>query len=819
MTGFPVRTSEDAYATLAELARLGAGAEPPPHLAERALAAIVRAVGATTGAIVVEAASGPDVLASYGPAARDALHARCSGRLRAGGRDVGRIDCAGERPFDPIACRLVEDAGALLGPLLAGSAWQLKQNVLELRTLQRVAETVSRSLDLDEVLGRCLELALEVAHAPAGAIYLSDAKRGVYRRAQHRNTPEDVTPLELAAEPVDARLRDGGAVVVDQHDLGRSTPAAAAAARHGFRRIILLPLRVEGRTVGLLGVDFYAESSVSASTLLTLEAIAGHEAVAIENARAHAQAKLRTRLANVLREFSERALSMFDERELYQLTLATALTITRGDRGLVSRQTADRRGFRVVAATGKDERLVDQVMPANEPYVRDAGTQPLICEDVSTLSPDSIMGRVARENGTRSFLLFLMRYRGQEVGHVFAGSGETRRYEEAEVEAMHLLTAMAAEVIGRARGHADAEVQRKRLDAVIEDLPIVIAVLDRRGRVVHQNHASRALARAFGMPDGEDWRALGNLMQTLHPDGRPVSTDEQLIVRAFRGEHPAPAELTLAATDGSRRMHVMAMTAPLRDAEGNVSEVAIAFQDVSALRALADAKDRFLRVASHELRSPITSLRATTSLLELDPAAVTDPERRATMLQRIQRQVDRLIKLVEQLLDSARLNAPEVPIQTVECDLTQLAMEAIELAASSYGPSGRERVRLEAPPSLRGSWDPLRIEQVINNLVANALRYSPASTPVVVRLRDGAQPGDPARIEVIDRGIGIPPDQLEQVFSPFFRGTNAVAQHKGGLGLGLHITAEIVRRHGGEIHVRSELGSGSTFTVELPRRP
>jgi two-component system OmpR family sensor kinase len=182
------------------------------------------------------------------------------------------------------------------------------------------------------------------------------------------------------------------------------------------------------------------------------------------------------------------------------------------------------------------------------------------------------------------------------------------------------------------------------------------------------------------------------------------------------------------------------------------------------------------------------------------------------MLQRIHRQVDRLIKLVEQLLDSARVNADQVPIQPIDCELGQVIDEAVSIAASA--PADRARINVEKSGPINGQWDPLRIEQVLSNLIGNALRYSPAGSAVTVR----ASEGDLVRIEVIDQGIGIPPNQLGQVFSPFFRAANAQAQHKGGLGLGLHITWEIVRRHGGSIRVDSELGKGSTFTVELPHR-
>ena len=102
---------------------------------------------------------------------------------------------------------------------------------------------------------------------------------------------------------------------------------------------------------------------------------------------------------------------------------------------------------------------------------------------------------------------------------------------------------------------------------------------------------------------------------------------------------------------------------------------------------------------------------------------------------------------------------------------------------------------------------------MLNNLLSNAARYSPGGSSIRVRLRrDGAQ----AVLEVIDRGIGIPPNERELLFTPFFRATNAALQSRGGLGLGLHIAHEIVRRHGGSLSVQSTLGEGSTFIVELP---
>ena len=281
-------------------------------------------------------------------------------------------------------------------------------------------------------------------------------------------------------------------------------------------------------------------------------------------------------------------------------------------------------------------------------------------------------------------------------------------------------------------------------------------------------------------------------------------------MHAFEGKTAVSFEMTLVKD--TMRMPVLAVAAPVPDSRGVIDTVVTAFQDVSLLRNLADAKDRFLSIASHELRSPITSLRATTSLLQMDPSAITDERRRAVLFQRIQRQIDRLATLVERLLDTARLNAGELPLDCSECELTALCAEAIELVK----PSLREHtITLDAPSPVVGRWDPARVEQVITNLLSNAMRYSaPSEIRVVVR-----REGELACVDVIDRGVGIAAEELPKLFAPFFRGVHAASQHKAGLGLGLYITHEIARRHGGNLRVASEPGRGSTFTVELPLVP
>ena len=300
-------------------------------------------------------------------------------------------------------------------------------------------------------------------------------------------------------------------------------------------------------------------------------------------------------------------------------------------------------------------------------------------------------------------------------------------------------------------------------------------------------------------------------MRVFDREGKPVPPSESGVARAFAG-HTTARELTLETQLGER-LHVLGVAVPLRRPDGSVEAALSSFQEITELRELADAKDRFLSIASHELRSPITSLRATTSLLQLDPNALTDESRRAVLLSRIQRQIDRLSTLVERLLDTTRLNAGELPLELADADLTALCQDAVEHARLT---DPEHTYALDAPAAIPGHWDAARIEQVLTNLLSNACRYSPLRSEILVRARlvDSAH----AAVDVIDHGPGIAADQHERLFTPFFRGA-AASRHKGGLGLGLYITREIVRRHGGAVAISSPPGQGATFTVTLPLRP
>jgi PAS domain S-box-containing protein len=225
-------------------------------------------------------------------------------------------------------------------------------------------------------------------------------------------------------------------------------------------------------------------------------------------------------------------------------------------------------------------------------------------------------------------------------------------------------------------------------------------------------------------------------------------------------------------------------------------------------------RDEFISIASHELRTPIASL-----LLQLDVfvrsfAAARDAETLAAYAVRARRQLGRMNRLVDELLDASRMGAGKLNLERERIELDALVKEVLDSLAEDLRRAGCQ-AEVRATGSLAGHWDRLRLEQVVENLLRNAMTYGPGK-PIEISLRE--VDGGRVSLAVRDHGIGIDKAMQERVFMRFERGVSG--RHYGGFGLGLYITKRVVEAHHGTVRVDSEPGQGATFWVELPtQRP
>ncbi|QRK08790.1 PAS domain-containing protein [Archangium violaceum] len=227
-------------------------------------------------------------------------------------------------------------------------------------------------------------------------------------------------------------------------------------------------------------------------------------------------------------------------------------------------------------------------------------------------------------------------------------------------------------------------------------------------------------------------------------------------------------------------------------------------------------RDEFLSVASHELKTPLTPLHLKLTTLMRELPRCCEGDARAQELQHhvevARRQVKKMSMLINALLDVSRLSQGKLKLELEDADLGEVLDEVLAWFAPEAARVGSE-LQVETRTRVTGQWDRLRLEQVVTNLVSNAIRYG-AGRPIHARV---TVEGDVARLVVRDQGIGIAPEAQERIFQKFERAVSE--RHSGGLGLGLYITRVIVEAMGGSIRVESRVGEGSTFTVDLPLSP
>ncbi len=414
--------------------------------------------------------------------------------------------------------------------------------------------------------------------------------------------------------------------------------------------------------------------------------------------------------------------------------------------------------------------------------------------------------RVIAASGAATFVNLPLSAGAQRFGLLTLASKE--RYQPTRDE-LALLEALAAQIGADLEGvlkREQAEMERSRLQAVLDQLPEGVLLFDPAARLVMSNRSAEEI---LGRSVDRDTPlvSFGTHHGFLQADGRLYQPGDEPILRTFSTGRPVLGEEQLVRRADGRELPIVSNVAAVRDAGGELAAVIMVFQDISSLREMDRLRDEFLSIAGHELRSPITSIRGLAQLLRRRWAQM-EPERITASLASITEQTEQMALLVDELLDVSRIRSGRLALVKEPCDLVALLRTAVERAA----PQREGAILLHAPEPLRIAGDAGRLLQVFTNLIDNAAKYSEPRSPVhVTALRDRGW----ATVVVRDSGIGIPADALERLFERFYRAENA-AQHAGGLGLGLYICREIVERHGGTIAAASTPGEGSLFTVRLP---
>lgn len=380
-------------------------------------------------------------------------------------------------------------------------------------------------------------------------------------------------------------------------------------------------------------------------------------------------------------------------------------------------------------------------------------------------------------------------------------SATARAWTVEEAALIREVVERAWEAIERVEASDALRQSEERFRAIVNQTTAGICRTTPEGTLMFAN---RKFCEMLGYNEQE---ITGRIMWDFMP-----SADEEANIQLYKQKMteglPFEMETRLLRNDNSI-VWASISVAPIRDRSDNTYSTVAVILDITERKTLEHQKEDFIGIASHELKTPVTSIKAYAEVLQEIFQEAGD-EKSANMMQKLDAQVDRLTELLHALLDTTRIGKEKLPLQLEQLDLNQVIREQVE---DLRGISKKHRIQthLSNLPLIKA--DREHIGQVLSNLITNALKYSPDGGDVVVT---SSTTNESIQIRVQDFGIGIPPNMKHRIFDRFFRISHPKVKAFPGMGLGLYITAGIVHLHGGTINVDSKEGQGSIFTVTLP---
>ncbi len=353
------------------------------------------------------------------------------------------------------------------------------------------------------------------------------------------------------------------------------------------------------------------------------------------------------------------------------------------------------------------------------------------------------------------------------------------------------------------------EAEQARLQEVFNQMPGSVIIAEApSGKIIMGN---KQVEDIFGHPalPSPSLHHYGEWVGFHLDSGEQVKSEEWPLARAIsNGEVVKAEDYEYLRGDGTRSI-IRLNAAPIRDSKGTIIAGVVTALDVTEQRELEQRKDEFISIASHELKTPITTIKALTQLLKrkLEQQGLTE---HVVSLSKIETNVNKLTRLANDLLDVSKIQAGKLHYAHEPVDMNMLIQEAVE-TAQYINTTHKIILQGSVQKSVVGDND--RLAQVFMNLLGNAIKYSPQADKVEVAI---VEVDDKVYVHVHDYGVGIPKEQHAKIFDRFYRVDGEKRTSIQGLGMGLYIACDIVKRHGGDITVRSEEDAGTTFSVILP---
>jgi signal transduction histidine kinase/putative methionine-R-sulfoxide reductase with GAF domain len=688
-----------------------------------------------------------------------------------------------------------------------------------LQFLGESSTLLASSLDVDATLTRVARLA--VPHfADWCSVDLLNARGEIHRVAVEHVDPKKVELAKriVAAFPpsLDDEFGVGAAIRTGEPVLSAEIDESALRAAFGNRpayldallsldltATIIVPLTARGRTLGALTfVSAESGRKFGPAELQFAQELAARAAVAVDNAHLYrASERRRDRLA-FLAEASALLGSSLDVDATLD-RLGALLTGTFADWAAIHLARADGPPLLTTISHADREKQHAALAELAE-YPADREPPLLVTRVIETGEPqlwspvvaNHTPGTLEHAEGLHSGLIVPLIARSRILGTLSLVRGETADpYEDDDLEFAEDLARRTAIAIDNAQLYREAE-ERAQAARVLASVGDGVFFVDRNGIVRTWNRAA-ATATALAVPDVVDRPAV---------DAIPGWAEIVARIPIVAAGSAAPRAESLPLDLGGRELWLSIHGVVVADG------IVYAFRDQTEERALETMRTEFVSTVSHELRTPLAAIYGAAMTLRRKDVALNE-EQRASLLDVVSGEADRLARTVNDILWASRLDTDTLHVSIQACDPTELVREVVD-AQLAHLDATHELVLSAAAdlPSVAG--DPDKVGRVLINLVDNAVKYSPDGGRVDVAVE---LVGSHVRFSIADPGLGVPPAEQRRIFEKFYRLDPNMNRGVGGTGLGLYICRELVRRMEGRIWVDSDgVGSGSTFHVELP---
>ena len=395
-----------------------------------------------------------------------------------------------------------------------------------------------------------------------------------------------------------------------------------------------------------------------------------------------------------------------------------------------------------------------------------------------------------------------------EVDHDFPGIGRRSMLLDAQKFTLkdrkeESILLSIRDITTRKQIENSVRESEERLQLLIQNTYDIITILSKEGDILYE---SNSVERILGYKPTE--RTGKNIFKVpiVHPDD--IKQKEAAFEKAVASSSEiVKAEFRLRHKDGSYKDIEAVYVNLIHDSQ--IAGIVANYHDVADQRKVERQREEFVSIASHELKTPVTSMKGYIQILR-DMFSVADDSMSADLMEKLDYQVDRLSNLIKDLLDVTMIREGKLEFRKTDFDIDQLIHEVVtEMQLTTK----KHLIVADLKAGKKINADRERIGQVLSNLISNAVKYSPDADKIIIT---SSSNGENVAVSVQDFGIGIRPDMQKKVFDRFFRFSDPAGKNYPGLGLGLYIASEIIKRHGGTINLASEKKQGSTFSFTIP---